>query len=198
MAQLDRLDKVGGEAMNTEIRQAQAEVRRIYSGGWGGPAVSALIWLAAALTADLVGTEVGAAVLFIGGAVLIFPINLALNRLLSGQADLPSGHPMRGLAIQTAATMAVVLLSLWMLSSAVPGAFFPLAMVAVGAHYFPFAHLYGEPTFIVAGAVQCLAGLLVLVSATPDSFGAYVMAGLLMLTSITLFIRYRGHGSTAS
>jgi len=184
--------------MSTEIRQAQADVRRIYSGGWGGPAVSALIWLGAALTATLVGTQAGAAVLFVGGAVLIFPINLALNRLMSGQADLPAGHPMRGLAIQTAASMAVVLLALWMLSSEVPGAFFPLAMVAVGAHYFPFAHLYGDPAFIVAGAVQCLAGLLVLISATPDSFGAYVMAGLLLLTSATLFIRHRTRGSTAS
>jgi len=184
--------------MNAEIGQAQADVRRIYSGGWGGPAVSALIWLAAALTADLVGTEAGASVLFIGGAVLIFPVNLALNRLMSGQADLPAGHPMRGLAIQTAASMAVVLLSLWMLSSAVPDAFFPLAMVAVGAHYFPFAHLYGDPAFLVAGAVQCLAGLLVLVSANADSFGAYVMAGLLLLTSVTLFIRHRTRGSGAS
>ena len=79
-----------------EILQTQADVRRIYSGGWGGPGVSALIWLAAALTADSIGTEARAAVLFIASAVLIFPINLVLNRWLSGQADLPAGHPMRG------------------------------------------------------------------------------------------------------
>jgi hypothetical protein len=185
------------EAMNMEITQAQADVRRIYSGGWGGPGVSALIWLGAALTADLIGMGAGAAVLFIASAMLIFPINLALNRRMSGQADLPAGHPMRGLAIQTAATMAVVLLSLWMLSSSVPGAFFPLAMVAVGAHYFPFAHLYGNPAFAVAGAVQCLAGFVVLVSATSDSLGGYVMAGLLLLMSVMLFIRHRKQVSVA-
>ena len=114
-----------------------------------------------------------------------------LNRLLGGQADLPAGHPMRGLAIQTAATMAVILLSLWMVFSVAPGAFFPLAMVAVGAHYFPFAHLYGEPAFLVAGAVQCSAGLLVLAGETSDSFGAYVMTGLLALTAVVLFLRHR-------
>ena len=78
--------------MTDQISQAQADVRRIYSGGWGGPAVSALIWLAAALTADRVGMATAAAVLFIGGAVLIFPVNLLLNRLMSGEADLPAGH----------------------------------------------------------------------------------------------------------
>lgn len=177
--------------VTSELAQAQADVRRVYSGGWGGPAVSAAVWVAAAVAADLWGTETGAAVLFLGGAVLIFPVNLLLNRVMSGEADLPAGHPMRGLAIQTAATMSVVLLSLWMLSSAVPGPFFALAMVAVGAHYFPFAHLYGEPAFLVAGAVQCVAGLALLVTGGPDSLGGYVMAGLLALTSLALFVRHR-------
>lgn len=175
--------------MGMDITEAQAEVRRIYSGGWGGPGVSALVWLAAAVASDTASTGVGAAVLFIGGAVLIFPINLGLNWAFTRRADLPLGHPMRGLAMQTAATMSVVLLSLWMLSTAVPGVFFPLAMVAVGAHYFPFAHLYGNRFFLFAGAVQCVAGLLVLLIGTSDSFGAYLMAALLAGTAIVLFVR---------
>lgn len=177
--------------MNSDLAQAQADVRRIYSGGWGGPAVSALVWLASAVVADNADVPTGAAVLFIGGALLIFPANLLLNRMLSGQADLPPGHPMRGLAIQTAATMSVTLLGLWMVSPSVPGAFFPLAMMAVGAHYFPFAHLYGESAFIVAGAVQCAAGLALLILDTPDALGGYVMAVLLTLTSLALLWRHR-------
>lgn len=35
-----------------QMAQAQAEVRKTCSGGWGGPAVSAIVWLAAAVTAD--------------------------------------------------------------------------------------------------------------------------------------------------
>jgi hypothetical protein len=175
----------------SELARAQADVRRIYSGGWGGPAVSALVWLAAALVADASDVPTGAAVLFIAGAVLIFPVNLLLNRAMSGQADLPAGHPMRGLAIQTAATMSVVLLSLWLVSPTMPAAFFPLAMVAVGAHYFPFAHLYGEPAFLVAAAVQCMAGLLLLTIDAPDTLGGYVMAALLALTATALAGRHR-------
>lgn len=178
-------------SVTAEVAQAQADVRRIYSGGWGGPAVSSLVWLAAALTADRVGTQTAAAVLFLGGALLIFPVNLVLNRVMSGHADLPPGHPMRGLAMQTAGAMAVVLLSLWLLAPVVQGAFFPLAMVVVGGHYLPFAHLYGEPAFVVAGAVQCVAGLVLLVLEAPSALGGYVMAGLLAVTSLVLLVRHR-------
>ena len=179
------------EPVGLNVSQAQADVRRIYSGGWGGPAVSAGVWLAAALTADRLGVEVGAAVLFVGGALLIFPLNLALNRLMSGQADLPAGHPMRGLAIQTAASMSMVLLSLFLVAPWIPGAFFPLAMIAVGAHYFPFAHLYGEPAFVVAGAVQCVAGFLFLTLDSANWLSPYVMTVLLAVTSVALVGRHR-------
>lgn len=178
--------------MTTGIADAQADVRRIYSGGWGGPAVSGVVWLAAGLTTDLVGTAAGAAALFVGGALLIFPANLLLNRLLSGESDLPAGHPMRGLAVQTAATMAVTLLALVLLATEVPAVFFPLAMIVVGTHYFPFTHLYGEPAFIVAGAVQSATGFLLLATDTSDSLAAYVMAGLLLAMSVVLLARHRG------
>lgn len=170
------------------IAQAQADVRTVYSGGWGGPAVAAVVWLAAGVVAGTVGVQTGAAVLFLGGAVLIFPANLLLNRLLSGHADLPAGHPMRGLAIQSAATMSVMLLALWLLAPHLPAAFFPLAMIAVGSHYFPFAHLYGDNVFLVAGAVQSTAGLLLLMTNRGD-IAAYAMAGLLGAMSITLAAR---------
>ncbi|QFG68088.1 DUF7010 family protein [Ornithinimicrobium pratense] len=173
------------------IAQAQADVREVYSGGFGGPAVAAVVWLTAGVVASTVGVPVGAAVLFLGGAVLIFPANLLLNRLLTGRPDLPAGHPMRGLAIQSAATMAVMLLALWLLAPHLPAAFFPLAMIAVGSHYFPFAHLYGDNAFLVAGAIQSAAGLLLLMMGLGD-VAAYAMAVLLAALSITLAVRRRG------
>lgn len=178
--------------MTMEIARAQADVRRIYFGGWGGPAVSAVVWLVAAITTDFVGTSTGAVVLFVGGALLIFPTTVLLNRLVGGQADLPAGHPMRGLAMQTAATMAVTLLALVLLSTTLAGAFFPLAMIVVGTHYFPFTHLYGEPAFLVGGAVQTVVGFVLLLGETRDSLGAYVMAGLLLALSVALVVRHRG------
>lgn len=161
-----------------DIAQAQADVRRIYHGGGGGPAAA-------------LGTKAGAVLLFVGGALLIFPVTLLLNRVLSGQADLPAGHPMRGLAMQTTATMVVTLLALVLLSSELPSAFFPLAMIVVGTHYFPFVDLYGDPTFLVGGVAQTVAGLVLLLSGAGGTLGAYVMAALLLAMSAALFVRHR-------
>ena len=183
---------MGHEGM--ALTQAQADVREVYHGGWVGPLVSSVVWLAAGLSADRWGMGVGAAVLFLGG-VLIPPVSMLGNRVLGERADLPSGHPMRGLAMQSAFGMVAGLLALWLLAGVLPGAFFPLAMVIVGAHYFTFTHLYGEVAFLTAGVVQVLAGLLILVGDTPETLGAYVMAGLLVLMSGALLLRHRARSA---
>ena len=180
----------GSEGHGSGVADAQADVREIYHGGWLGPLVAAVVWLAAGLSADRTGMGVGSAVLFLGG-VLIPPVSMAGNRVLGDRADLPAGHPMRGLALQSAFGMVAGLLAVWLVAGALPGAFFPLAMVVVGAHYFTFTHLYGEVTFLAGGVVQVLAGLLVLVGDTPATLGAYVMAGLLVLMSGALLLRHR-------
>ncbi|WP_122262152.1 DUF7010 family protein [Ornithinimicrobium cerasi] len=178
------------------VAEAQADVRRIYHGGWLGPLVAAVVWLVAGLTADRSGMASGSAVLFLGG-VLIPPLSMLGNRLLGDRADLPAGHPMRGLAMQSAFGMVAGLLAVWLVAGVLPGAFFPLAMVVVGAHYFTFAHLYGEVAFLVAGVVQVVAGLVVLVADTPDTLGAYLMAGLLVVMSVGLLLRHRARRAPA-
>lgn len=179
---------MGHEGM--ALTQAQADVREVYHGGWIGPLVSSVVWLAAGLSADAWGMGVGAAVLFLGG-VLIPPVSMLGNRLLGDRADLPSGHPMRGLAMQSAFGMVAGLLAVWLVAGVLPGAFFPLAMVIVGAHYFTFTHLYGDAVFLVFGVAQVVTGLLVMVNGGPATLGAYVMAALLTGMSITLFVRHR-------
>ena len=49
------------------VAEAQADVRRIYHGGWLGPLVAAVVWLVAGLAADRAGMASGSAVLFLGG-----------------------------------------------------------------------------------------------------------------------------------
>lgn len=172
------------------VLRAQEEVRTIYHGGFLGPLIAAGVWGAAALAADAAGVGTGAAVLFFGG-MLIFPLSMIGNRLLGERADLPAGHPMRGLAMQSAFGMVAGLLAAWLLASVVPGSFFPLATVVVGAHYFTFMHLYGDALFLVFGAVQVAVGLLGLVNGTPATLAAAAMAGLLLVMSASLLVRHR-------
>lgn len=179
------------------LDRAQADVRAIYSGGWGGPAVSALVWLASGLSATRVGIGVAAVVLFLGG-FLIFPIGLVMNRVQSGQSDLPPGHPMRGLAMQLAMGMALILLPLCLMAPRIESAFFPLAMIVVGAHYLPFTHLYGKRGFVILGSVICLAGFVLLMTRAPVASGAYVMSALLALSSAALYVWHRRRRGEAS
>lgn len=171
------------------IHEAQRDVREIYHGGFIGPLVSAGIWLAAAVAAESAGVSWGAPVLFFGG-MLIFPLSMIGNRMLGRRPDLPAGHPMRGLAMQSAFGMVAALLAAWVLASVVPDAFFALAMVIVGAHYFTFTHLYGDVVFLVFGVAQVVTGLLVMVNTGPTTLGAYLMAALLVSMSATLFVRH--------
>ncbi|GGK83270.1 DUF7010 family protein [Ornithinimicrobium pekingense] len=184
----------GSEGQRSGVAAAQADVREVYHGGWIGPVVSAVVWLAAGLSADRMGMGVGSAVLFLGG-VLIPAVSMAGNRVLGDRADLPAGHPMRGLAMQSAFGMVAGLLAAWLLAGVLPGAFFPLAMVVVGAHYFTFMHLYGEVVFLVGGVVQVLAGLVILAGDTSPTLGAYVMTGLLVLMSGALLLRHRARAT---
>ena len=51
------------------IAEAQADVRRLYAGGFLGQLVSAVIWLSAAAAAQWVSTTSAVVVLFLGALI---------------------------------------------------------------------------------------------------------------------------------
>ena len=128
------------------ITQAQADVRRLYRGGFYGQLVSAAVWLAAAAAAQWVSTASAVVVLFLGGT-LIFPLTWGVIRLTGHPASLPAGHPMGALAMQIAFTVPIGLVVVVALLSGHDELFFPASMVIVGAHYLPFVFLYGMRMF---------------------------------------------------
>ena len=86
------------------IAEAQADVRRLYSGGFQGQLVSAVIWLSSAAAAQWLSITSAVVVLFLGGT-LIFPLTWLAIRLAGRPASLPPGHPMAALAMQIAFTV---------------------------------------------------------------------------------------------
>lgn len=176
-------------AADISVRQAQADVRRVYRGGQFGPLVSAVLWLAAAITGDLFSGSAGVAVLFFGG-MLIFPVSTLALKLAGGPAALPRGHPMVGLATQAALTVPFGMLVAILLYTQRPEWFFPAALVLVGAHYLPFVHLYGMADFAVAAVVMIGTGmLLVLTEQSSFSIGGYL--GALILLAFAVLCRAR-------
>lgn len=139
------------------IAQAQADVRRIYRGGYSGPLVSAIIWAVANTAYFLVSPAAAMVALFFGG-MLIFPLSALILRVSTGGGALPKGHPSTALAMQSAFTVPLGLLVAIALGTYAPELFFPASLIIVGAHYLVFMTLYGMKVFAVLGGALVMSG----------------------------------------
>jgi hypothetical protein len=138
------------------IDQAQADVRRVFKGGYSGPLVSAFIWAGANAAYVLGSPETAMAVLFFGG-MLLFPLSALILRS-TGSGSLPKGHPSTALAMQSAFTVPLGLLVAIALGSFAPELFFPASLIIVGAHYLVFISLYGMKIYAALGGALALIG----------------------------------------
>jgi hypothetical protein len=151
-----QVDEVNSSELMS-IAGAQADVRRIYRGGYSGPLVSVILWAAANTVYFLVSPGAAMAVLFFAG-MLIFPLSAVILRLTTGSGMLPKGHPSTALAMQSAFTVPLGLLVALALGSYEPMLFFPASLIVVGAHYLVFISLYGMKVYAVLAAALLLVG----------------------------------------
>ena len=171
------------------IEQAQRDVRRVFRAGVVGQCVSAALWVAVASLATWGGHGLAVLVLAAGG-VAIFPVTLLVLRALGGPAGLPAGHPMNALGTQAALALPLALPVAFAAARARAEWFFPACLVLVGAHYLPFAFLYGMPEFVGLAAVLVGAGLaLGLLGAVPFAAGAWTGAALLAGFALVVAVR---------
>ncbi len=141
-----------------EILEAQTQVRRVYLGGSIGQAVSGAIWLVSAALSTFVGQRYGIIMLVLGG-VFIFPLTQLTIRLTGRPASLPRENPFNQLAMQVAFIVPLCLPLVGAAALYKPEWFYPAFMIVVGAHYLPFATLYGMWQYLVLGGLLIAAGL---------------------------------------
>jgi len=150
------------------IVEAQREVRTRYVGGFYGQLVSGGLWLASAALAQW-STPRAAITTLVAGGCVIFPLTELLVRMAGARASLSGSNALRHLGMQVAF---VLPLSMPLL---VPVAvfrltwFYPGLMILVGAHYVPFAFLYGMPMFLALAALLVGGGVAIAL-AWPGSF----------------------------
>ena len=162
------------------VAAAQRDVRRVYAGGFYGQLVSAGVWLSAAAVATWGSTGGAVAVLFLGGT-LIFPLTSLIIHLTGRPASLPTGHPMAALGMQIAFTVPIGLVVVLAMLAGRSELFFPASMVIVGAHYLPFAFLYGMRVFVCLSIALVVPGLVLLLWVpTPVSFGGWFTGAVLL------------------
>jgi len=147
---------MGGSIM--DIIAAQAELRASYLNGGPGAVVSGIVWLAAAVSATTWGTPTGFVVLFFGG-MTIFPLGRLVVRTLFRRDPPSRGNPGGRTVIETVIPMIGGFLAAWILLPFRPDLVFPLAAIAVGAHYFGFRTAYGDAAYWGLATVVCGVGL---------------------------------------
>ena len=168
------------------IAKAQADVRRLYRGGFYGQLVSAVVWLSSAAVAQWVSTAAAVLVLFLGGT-LIFPLTWLTIRLTGRPASLPSGHPMAALAMQIAFTVPIGLVVVVAMLSGRGELFFPASMVIVGAHYLPFVFLYGMRMFAYLSVALVVPGVFLLSWVTvPVPLSGWITGAVLVVFAFLL------------
>ena len=160
-----------------DIQDAQREVRSVYIGGFWGQLVSSAIWLVSAALGTWVTPKASIVAAVVGG-FFIFPLTQMLLRLSGRRVRVNKENSFHWLGMQVAFVLPFSMLLLVPVGLYQLNWFFPALMVLVGAHYLPFATLYGMRTFLFLAGILMAAGVVVaLYFAQIFSLGAWV-AGL--------------------
>lgn len=161
------------------VEDAQRDVRTVFIGGFAGQLVSGMVWALSAALGTWRSPRLAVLVLVVGG-MFIFPLTQILLRVMGRRASLSKGHPMNGLAMQTAF---IVPFSLPLVAAATMhhmNWFYPAFMIVVGVHYMPFIFLYGMRMFGVLAGILIGAGVLIALYAnTSFSLGGWFTAVVL-------------------
>jgi hypothetical protein len=143
-----------------DIQDAQREVRSIYVGGFWGQLVSSVIWLVSAALGTWVTPKASLLAVVIGG-FFIFALTQMLLRLSGRRASVSRENSFHSLGMQVAFVLPFSMLLLVPVGLYNLNLFFPALMVLLGAHYFPFATLYGMRMFLFLGGILIAAGVLI-------------------------------------
>ena len=156
------------------IHDAQREVRTVYIGGFWGQLVTSVIWLASAALGTWATPKTSILAIVIAG-FFIFPLTQLLLRLSGRPASVSKENPFHWLGMQVALVLPFSMLLLFPVALYHLNWFFPALMILVGAHYLPFATLYGMRMFLFLAAILIAAGVVVaLYFSRTFSLGAWI------------------------
>jgi len=143
-----------------DIQEAQRESRSVYIGGFWGQLVSSVIWLVSAALGTWVTPKASIQTVVIGG-FFIFPLTQLMLRLSGHRTSLSRENRFNSLGMQAAFVLPCSMLLLVPVGLYNLNWFFPALIVLVGAHYLPFATLYGMRMFLFLGGILIAGGVVI-------------------------------------
>ena len=181
------------------IEDAQWEMRTRYVGGFYGQLVSGLLWLVSASLAQWSGPRPAITTLVLGG-FFIFPVTELLLRVASARTSLSATNSLRSLGMQVAFVLPLSMPLLVPVGMYRLTWFYPAMMVLLGAHYLPFAFLYGMRMFFVLAALLTGGGLMIAMYwSSSFSLGAwYTGLTLLAFAAVGRVVAEREYRSAAA
>ena len=156
------------------IEEAQRETRSVFIGGFWGQLVSSIIWLAAAAVGTWISPKASILTAVISG-FFIFPLTQTMLHLSGRPARVSKENAFHFLGMQVAFVLPISMLLLIPVGQYDLNLFYPALMILLGAHYFPFATMYGMRMFLFLAGILIAAGVVIAhwYSAT-FSLGAWV------------------------
>jgi hypothetical protein len=166
------------------IEDAQWEMRTRYVGGFYGQLVSGLLWLVSASLAQW--SELRAAIIaLVLGGFFIFPVTELLLRMAGARTSLSETNSLRSLGWQVAFVLPLSMPLLIPVGAYRLTWFYPGMMVLLGAHYLPFAFLYGMRMFTVLAALLTGGGLMIAMYRSSSlSIGAWYTGLVLLIFAV--------------
>jgi hypothetical protein len=163
------------------ISEAQLEMRTRYRGGFYGQLMSGTVWTISAALAYWNSPRAGILTLVFGGFFIFVGTEL-LARLEGPRASISKEGGLNELGMQVAFVLPASMPLLYPVTMYRLEWFYPAMMVLLGAHYLPFAFLYGMKMFLILAAVLVGAGLMLPMNRVESfSMGAWITAAILFL-----------------
>jgi hypothetical protein len=166
------------------ISDAQREIRTHFIGGSYGQLVSAVLWLTSSALATWKSPGTAMAFLIVAG-MFIFPLTQLLIRIENRGTSIRPENSLNTLGMQVAFVLPLSMPLLLPVVRYRQDWFYPAMMILLGAHYLPFAFLYGMRMFLVLAAALLAAGMFVALSATAGfATGGWIAGSILLIFGV--------------
>lgn len=174
------------------IADAQLEIRTRFVGGFYGQLVSGVLWSISAALATWSTPRAAITCLVVGG-FFIFPLTELLIRLNGDRQPLSADNELKQLGMQVAFVLPLSMPLLLPVVLYGYSLFFPAMMILVGAHYLPFAFLYGMRMFAVLSGILVVGGVTIAMYAAGEfALAAWVTGATLLVFAMVGRIQVRG------
>lgn len=178
--------------LEMELVESQAEMRVVYVNGATGVLVSGLIWCLAGSVGIYSNAHSSMLALFLGG-LFIFPLSVALAKLLGATGKHSAQNKLGTLAIESLGVLFGGLFVAFVAAQYNPHLFFPVMLVAIGARYLMFQTLYGLTLYWLLGGLLMASGFLAAILQWPFFAAAFIGGGLELLFAVALYLKRPEH-----